>query len=79
MPYIWEDTDPSTRPILTEVVLVFLSRLWKMTEKYNKLPIMTTHPPKLIIYIYPNLQVTFSITESCFMVLEYSEYLAFCV
>jgi len=38
---------------------------------------MTSHPPKLIIYIYPNLQVTLSITESCFMVLEYSEYLDF--
>lgn len=70
MPYIWEDTDPSTRPILTEVVLVFLSRLWKTTEQCNKLPIMNSHPPELIIYIYPILQVTVSITESCFMVLE---------
>jgi hypothetical protein len=38
---------------------------------------MTTHLPKLIIYIYPNLQVTFSIAESSFVVLEYSESLAF--
>jgi len=32
VPYVREDTDTSTRPILTEVVLVFLSCLWKMTE-----------------------------------------------